>query len=68
MAGAMRKRCGVVAGVPVNLIVHRGKLITVEMKSPAGPCNSVQREVRDALLKAGARWWVCRSAHEAMWA
>jgi hypothetical protein len=24
--------------------------------------------VRAALLRAGAQWWVCRSAHAAMWA
>ena len=33
-----------------------------------GQCSRLQRLVREALLRAGARWWVCRSANAAMWA
>lgn len=36
MAGAMRRKRGVVAGTPDNLILCRGKLIGLELKSPGG--------------------------------
>jgi hypothetical protein len=73
MAGAMRRKRGVKAGVPDTLVVHRRKrsgckLITIEMKSPGGRCSASQRTAREALLRAGAQWWECRSAHAAMWA
>jgi hypothetical protein len=56
------------AGVPDTLVVHLGKLIGLEMKSIDGRCSAAQRVVREALLRAGADWWVCKSAHGAMWA
>jgi hypothetical protein len=50
------------------LILHRGKLVTLELKSRQGKCSASQRAAREALLRAGAEWWECRSAHAAMWA
>ena len=49
-------------------VLYRGKLVTIEMKSRRGQCSPSQRAVREALLRAGAQWWVCRSANAAMWA
>jgi hypothetical protein len=43
-------------------------VITIEMKSPQGRCSASQRMVREALLRARADWWECRSANAAMWA
>ena len=37
-------------------------------ESRRGQCSRSQRAVREALLRAGAQWWVCRSADAAMWA
>jgi hypothetical protein len=68
-SGAMRRKRGVVAGVPDNLVMHRGKLIGLELKSPQGKCTPSQRATREALLRAGIHaWWECRSANAAMWA
>ena len=68
-SGAIRKQRGVKPGVPDQLILYRGKLIAIELKSRGGKCSPPQRAVREALLRAGARgWWVCRTARAAMWA
>jgi hypothetical protein len=67
-SGAMRKKRGVKPGVPDTLVLYRGKLIAIELKSRRGQCSRSQRLAREALLRAGAQWWVCRSAHAAMWA
>jgi hypothetical protein len=67
-SGAMRKKRGVKPGVPDVLIWYLGRSITIELKSRRGQCSRPQRAVRAALLRAGAQWWVCRSAHAAMWA
>jgi hypothetical protein len=68
ISGFLRKRRGVKPGVPDVLIWHCGKSITIELKSRRGQCSPSQRAVREALLRAGAQWWVCRSADAAMWA
>jgi hypothetical protein len=67
-SGAMRKKRGVKPGLPDTLILYRGKLVTLELKSRQGKCSASQRAAREALLRAGAEWWECRSAHAAMWA
>jgi hypothetical protein len=54
--------------VPDVLVWYRGKSITIELKSRRGQCSPSQRATREALLRAGAQWWVCRSADAAMWA
>jgi hypothetical protein len=68
MSGLMRKRRGVKPGVPDTLVWYRRKSITIEMKSQAGRCSAAQRSAREALIRAGAEWWVCRTARAAMWA
>jgi hypothetical protein len=67
-AGRMRKLRGVQPGTPDTLVLFRGKLVALELKSRRGQCSPSQRAVREALLRAGAQWWVCRSANSAMWA
>jgi hypothetical protein len=64
--GAMRNKRGVKPGCPDVLVWYRGKSITIELKSRRGQCSPCQRAVRE--LRAGAQWWVCRSADAAMWA
>jgi hypothetical protein len=66
-SGAMRKKRGVKAGVPDVLVLYRGKLIAIELKSRHGKCSRSQRLVREALLRAGAEWFECRWAVAAMW-
>jgi hypothetical protein len=67
-SGAMRKKRGVKPGVPDVLVWYPGGSITIELKSRRGQCSRSQRLAREALLRAGAQWWVCRSATAAMWA
>ena len=66
--GWMRRKRGCKSGTPDTFVLHRGKLVTIEMKSRRGQCSPSQRLAREALLRAGAQWWVCRSANAAMWA
>jgi hypothetical protein len=66
-SGAMRKKRGVRPGVPDVLVWYHGQSITIELKSRRGQCSPSQRATREALLRAGAQWWVCRSANAAMW-
>jgi hypothetical protein len=68
LAGWLRKRRGVKPGVPDTLIWQRRKSIAIEMKSRGGRCSPAQRAVRSALIRSGVQWWVCKSAHAAMWA
>jgi hypothetical protein len=67
-AGAMRKLRGVRPGTPDTLVLYRGKVVALELKSRRGQCSPSQRLARELLLRAGAQWWVCRSANAAMWA
>jgi len=67
-SGLMRKRRGVKPGVPDLVVWHRGRSITIELKSPHGQCNRAQRAARAGLLRARVDWWECRSANAAMWA
>jgi hypothetical protein len=66
--GLMRKKRGCRAGLPDLLILFRGKLIAVELKSRGGRCSPAQRLTREALIAAGGAWWEARSANAAMWA
>jgi hypothetical protein len=68
LSGFMRKKRGVRPGCPDNWILHCGRLVCVELKSPVGRCSRAQRTAREALLRAHCEWWECRSANAAMWA
>jgi hypothetical protein len=68
LAGVMRKKRGVRSGVPDVFVLYRRRLFTIELKSRIGRCSPAQKAVREALLRAGAVWWVCRTAYAAMWA
>src|SRR6516165_7244352 len=62
LSGAIRKQRGVKPGVPDVLVWYCGKSITIELKSRQGKCSPSQRLAREALLRAGAQWFLCRSA------
>jgi hypothetical protein len=62
LSGLMARRRGVRSGMPDVLILFGGRLIFIELKSRSGVLSKVQREVRLRLLKAGAEWWMVRSA------
>jgi hypothetical protein len=67
-SGAVRRARGVKPGTPDDLILYRGKLIGIELKSRSGRCTPAQRAEREKILRAGGQWWVCRTARSAMWA
>jgi hypothetical protein len=66
MSGWARRLRGVKPGVPDTLIWVGGRSICIELKAPGNRCSRVQREVRAALIAAGADWWEARTANAAM--
>src|SRR6516162_6524336 len=62
----MRRLRGCKAGAPDIWILYCGRLITIELKSKGGRCTPSQRAAREALLRAGADWFECRSANAVM--
>jgi hypothetical protein len=66
VAGILRKRRGCRSGTPDLLILHKGKLIGLEMKSRIGRVSRAQKEVRLEMLRAGGMWWLCRTARSAL--
>ena len=55
---------GVKAGIPDLLIVHRGRLIAVELKVPNGRLSPAQRDMHQRLALAGAVVTTCTSLDE----
>ena len=53
---------GVKAGVPDICVIHRGKSYFIELKIDGGYLSAIQKQVHQALNRAGARVAVCRSA------
>ena len=68
ISGAIRRARGVKKGAPDTLVWWRKKFITVELKSKSGRCTPAQCAEREAILRAGGQWWMCRTARSAMWA
>jgi hypothetical protein len=66
VAGMLARRAGQKSGVPDTLVVFRGLPVFIEMKSRAGIASKAQQEFRDALVAAGCRWWLVRSARAAL--
>ena len=65
-AGIMRKRRGCRSGTPDVLVLFKGKLIGLELKSRIGRVSREQMEVRLEMLRAGGMWWLCRTARSAL--
>jgi hypothetical protein len=64
----MRRKRGVRAGTPDNLVLDCGLFVAIELKSSAGTLGPAQREARLKILASGGLWWLCKSANSAMWA
>ncbi|MDA8052028.1 MAG: VRR-NUC domain-containing protein [Rhodospirillales bacterium] len=58
---ALRRARGIRSGVPDLLLLHRGRLTAIEMKTSAGRLTESQKTMRPELLAAGARWFCCYS-------
>lgn len=61
---ARMKRAGVKNGTPDILIVWDGRLFGIELKVGKGKLTDAQRDVADAMTKAGAGWTCARSIEE----
>lgn len=55
------KAAGVKAGVPDLCIVYQGRAIFVELKTASGRPSKAQQAMEDALGRAGAGVWLCRT-------
>lgn len=58
--GGWRPIRGAIGGTPDVLLVLRGRLVGVEVKSPAGRLRAAQAAWRDRLLAAGGLFWEIR--------
>jgi hypothetical protein len=66
LAGYLARLRGVRSGLTDIIVVYDGRVIWVEMKSPAGVASKVQRLVCAELRVAGANWYLARSAEAAL--
>jgi hypothetical protein len=66
VAGALAKRRGVRSGVPDVLVICHGQATFIEVKSRAGIASKAQAAFRNAVIAAGGRWWLVRSARAAL--
>src|SRR5262249_6642897 len=65
--GYVRKQRGIVAGLPDLMVICRGRVIFVELKTKLGRLSPSQRACRGRLLAAGVRWgWCWRSVLAAL--
>jgi VRR-NUC domain len=66
LAGYLARLKGARSGLTDIIVVYDGRVIWVEMKSPAGVASKVQRQVCAELQAAGADWYLARSAEAAL--
>ncbi len=66
VTGALMKSFGTKAGVPDILILHRGQLYGLELKSAHGRLSDVQRQCHSDLRSAGATIGTAASLDEAL--
>ena len=62
----IRTSRGVIAGIPDMIILHQGCAYFLELKAEDGMLSPAQCNVGAAILVAGARYGVARSAEEAI--
>jgi hypothetical protein len=73
LSGIFQKRRGIRSGLPDVLVIFqqtpgRVLIVFVELKSRAGVATRAQKQLRLELLRAGAAWWMTRSARAALMA
>lgn len=59
------KAMGTLAGVPDILIIARGTLFGLELKTPAGRLSAAQKTMRERFTRTGAEYALARSVAEA---
>lgn len=67
VTAANLKKEGVKAGVADIIVIWRGSVIAIEMKTPKGAHQTIQKQWGEALTLAGGVYVVCRSLRD-VWA
>lgn len=57
---------GIIAGIPDTFLLHRGKAHFIEVKAEDGELSDAQKSVATAVVVAGGRVGVARSAAEVL--
>lgn len=65
-APGIRTSRGIVAGIPDVIVLYRGQAHFLEIKAEDGLLSPAQQNVGVAILMAGARYAVARTASEAL--
>jgi hypothetical protein len=66
LGGYLAQKMGVRSGLTDIMVVHEGRAIFVELKSPVGVASKAQKQVYLELRAAGADWYLVRSAPAAL--
>ena len=63
--GSIRKKCGVVAGIPDLFVYSKGKLIGLELKTIVGRQSDSQKVIEKRIVESGGTYHLVRSVQEA---
>ena len=63
ISGVFQRRRGIRSGLADYLIVHRGRVIFIELKAPRGIASKAQKQVYAEVMAAGGRYWLARSTN-----
>ena len=64
IVGSIRKKCGVVAGIPDLFVFSKGQLIGLELKTIVGRQSDSQKIVQKRIEVAGGSYHLVRSVKE----
>ena len=63
--GSIRKKCGVVAGIPDIFVYSKGQLIGLELKTIVGTQSDSQKVIEKRIVESGGTYHLVRSVQEA---
>tara|TARA_R110000764_G_C10866905_1_gene367326 strand:- start:237 stop:611 length:375 start_codon:yes stop_codon:yes gene_type:complete len=63
--GSIRKKCGVVAGIPDLFVFSKGQLIGLELKTIVGTQSDSQKVIEKRIEASGGTYHLVRSVQEA---
>ena len=62
--GSIRKKCGVVAGIPDLFVFSKGQLIGLELKTIVGTQSDSQKVIEKRIEASGGQYHLVRSVQE----
>ena len=62
---SIRKKCGVVAGIPDIFVYSKGQLIGLELKTIVGRQSDSQKVIEKRIVESGGTYHLVRSVQEA---